>query len=81
MHKLLENSLCSQAQSRLAEDEVDSLRALTERQDRQIDDLMKEMDAIVTEVCPFFSMLLYNYNTEQEIDFIQQIGVRRRKKF
>lgn len=54
MHKLLENSLSTQAQSRLAEDEVDTLRTLTERQDRQIDDLMKEMDAIVTEVCPLF---------------------------
>lgn len=54
MHKLLENSLSTQAQSRIAEDEVDTLRALTERQDRQIDDLMKEMDTIVTEVCPFF---------------------------
>lgn len=57
MHKLLENSLSTQAQSRVAEDEVDVLRMLTERQERQIDELMREMDAIVIEVGRFIVLL------------------------
>lgn len=50
MHKLLENSLSTQASSKIAEDEVECLKTLTEKQENQIEDLIREMDLIVSEV-------------------------------
>lgn len=53
LHKLLENSLATQANSKTAMREIEELRSLTEKQENEIGDLRKQMDSVLIEVIYF----------------------------
>lgn len=58
MHKLFENSLTTQTNSKAAIDEVEELRGLTEKQENEIEEVRREMEFILIEVMFVYIVLL-----------------------